>query len=393
MPEPFAVAVLTPTSGTCRMAYAQSLARLVMYFAQVRVFPDVPDQILRPDAVEGSGIAENYERMVSRFMADEETHWTHFLSIEDDMAFSPECLHMLASRRLPIVGANYSTNKGSPLRFTAAGSGERVFTTEKSTGVEEVSLLPQGFTLVAREVYDALPKPWYLMGYCPESGNYVYQDYYFSNEARKHGFKSYVDHDVSKLIYHVGPKNYSWRDVVTLDNLYLDMCGGRSDIAAHGPALKRLASDVRHVTEFGTRGGNSTLALLAGRPKILHTWDIEPCPTQRVLEEICDGTNLRFMRGNTLACDIEPTDLLFIDTLHTNGQLSAELERHGGKVGRYIVLHDTVAFGETGEDGGPGLNGAVEGWLEKHPEWKLETRDTRQHGLTVLERIGEKAHG
>lgn len=211
----FNVAILTPTTGICRMGYAQSLAKLVSYFAQVRIFDDEPIQSLITDAVEGSGIAENYERMITKYLNDKDNHWTHFLSIEDDMTFSPDNLHRLARHKLPIVGGNYSTNKGHPVRFTSAGLKERVLTTRESTGLEEVSLLPQGFTLVAREVYETIPKPWYLMGYNPENGNYVYQDYYFSEQAKKAGYKLYIDHDVSKLLWHTGPKAYGYEDALT----------------------------------------------------------------------------------------------------------------------------------------------------------------------------------
>lgn len=241
MRKQFNVAILTPTTGICRMGYAQSLARLVMYFAQVRVFEKVEVQRLCPDSVEGSGIAENYEYMVTKYLADKATRWTHFLSIEDDMAFAPDCLHILARRKLSIVGANYSTNKGHPQRFTAAGLSERVLTTADSTGIEQVSLLPQGFTLVAREVYETIPKPWFLMGYSKQSGNYVYQDYYFSEEAKKAGYKLYVDHDVSKRIYHVGPHNYSWEDALR-DELKLREQSGddnREVLARSKPSRKR----------------------------------------------------------------------------------------------------------------------------------------------------------
>jgi hypothetical protein len=210
----FAVAILTPSTGICKFAYAQALARLVGYFASVRIFEDLDHQILRTDGMTGSGIAENYERMVSAYLADTEVRWTHFLSIEDDMSFSPDCLHILARRELDIVGANYSTNKGEPLRFTAAGVDCRTLTKEDSTGVEEVALIPQGFTLVAREVYERMPKPWFMMGYNPETGNYVYQDYCFSKRARDCGFKCYVDHDVSKRVIHHGPKEYTWEDAL-----------------------------------------------------------------------------------------------------------------------------------------------------------------------------------
>lgn len=215
----FNVAVITPTTGICRMGYAQSLCRLAMYFAQVRVFEDQPIQRFIPDSIEGSGIAENYQRLVTKYLNDKDTHWTHILCVEDDMGFAPDCLHILARHRLHIVGANYSTNKGAKQRFTAISyrsdehSGvEPCVTGPDSSGLEEVSLLPQGMTLMAREVFEAIPKPWFLMGYDPSSDKYVYQDYYFSEQAKKAGFKLYVDHDVSKRLHHTGPHNYTWQD-------------------------------------------------------------------------------------------------------------------------------------------------------------------------------------
>ena len=117
-----------------------------------------------------------------------------------------DALHRLAAHRVPMVGCNYSTNKGAPLRFTAGNCGRRFVTSDESTGLEEVDLLPQGFTLVAREVYETVPMPWYSGG--------PMADYYFSEKARLAGFKVYVDHDVSKETYHIGPYVYSYRDAL-----------------------------------------------------------------------------------------------------------------------------------------------------------------------------------
>jgi hypothetical protein len=206
MPEQFNVAVLTPTTGICQMGYAQCMVRLAMYFAQVRVFEDLPEQGLDPYAIAGSAIGANYETMVKRYLEDDRVHWTHFLSVEDDMVFPPDALHRLARHQVPIVGCNYSTNKGERQRFTAGNNGSRVITRHDSTGLEEVELLPQGFTLVAREVYETIPRPWYTGGY--------HQDYYFSERARNHGYTLYVDHDLSKQIRHIGPKVYTYEDAL-----------------------------------------------------------------------------------------------------------------------------------------------------------------------------------
>jgi hypothetical protein len=215
MIDEFAVAILTPSTGICRVEYAQSLARLIMYFAHVPVYPGVPRQNLITDTIIGSGIGANYETMVKKFLADETVHWTHFLSVEDDMVFAPNLLHVLASRRLPIVGAAYSTNKGTPLRFTAVGMNGVPFRTSKEqTGVEEVMRLPQGFTLIAREVYEKLPRPWFMVGYDQATETYGTQDYYFSNKAREAGFNVYADHDATKLIAHIGPRQHTWEEAL-----------------------------------------------------------------------------------------------------------------------------------------------------------------------------------
>lgn len=210
----FAVAVITPSTGICRMEYAQSLARLIGYFSQHKIFEDCDEQVITTDSVLGSIIGGNYEELVLRYLNDTNVHWTHFLSVEDDMGFAPECLEVLARHELPIVGANYSVNKGYPLRFTASQGNNFVETREESTGLEEVYFIPQGFTLVERSVFEKIDKPWFLNGYNAISGKYIAQDYYFSEQARRCGFKLFIDHDVSKRVFHVGPHLYTWADVI-----------------------------------------------------------------------------------------------------------------------------------------------------------------------------------
>ena len=100
------------------------------------------------------------------------------------------------------------------------------------------------------------------------------------------------------------------------------------------------------------------------------------------------GVDTDFVVGNTLELEIEPTDLLFIDTLHTYQQLTQELDRHASKVAHYIVLHDTETYGQKGEDGSePGLIGAVENFLAKDTGWVMRDRLKNNNGLTILKRL------
>jgi hypothetical protein len=75
--------------------------------------------------------------------------------------------------------------------------------------------------------------------------------------------------------------------------------------------------------------------------------------------------------------EIEPTDMLFIDTFHVYEQLRRELALHAGKARRFIVLHDTTTFGEKGErEGSRGLWPAVAEFLAvRAGDWR--------HGTTI----------
>ena len=79
--------------------------------------------------------------------------------------------------------------------------------------------------------------------------------------------------------------------------------------------------------------------------------------------------------------------MLFIDTWHTHDQLKEELERHHGKVSKFITMHDTETFGIEGEDKKkPGLTDALIEFLFKHKEWKIYKHYKNNNGLTILRR-------
>lgn len=92
---------------------------------------------------------------------------------------------------------------------------------------------------------------------------------------------------------------------------------------------------------------------------------------------------------NALPPMVEETDLLFIDTRHTEARLSSELEAFAPKVRKYIVIHDTSFYGQKGEDGGPGLGQAIKKYLKAYPEWFVAYATADQYGLAVLSRLPE----
>ncbi len=160
-----------------------------------------------------------------------------------------------------------------------------------------------------------------------------------------------------------------------------------SDINEHLLRLYQLAGQCKHVTEFGTREGNSTVAFLFAQPETLVCYDTDHKEwVTELLRTLAGQTAIEFNHSDVLHVEIAPTDLLFIDTQHTYAQLSQELALHADKSRHWIVLHDTTTFGQTGEDGGKGLWPAVQEFLAAQPQWKLAERHENNNGLTVLER-------
>jgi hypothetical protein len=171
-----------------------------------------------------------------------------------------------------------------------------------------------------------------------------------------------------------------------LEAAYRLACATVSDIYQHLPTLYRYASCCRHVTEFGTRRGVSTLALLRAVPDRLAPYDWHRLPEVDQIESLArlKGVDFSFRQEDTRRADIEPTDLLFIDTFHTCQQLEAELAVADARVRRYLILHDTEIYGEEGEDGGVGLWPAIVAFVRQDPRWCLLDHRPANHGVTVL---------
>lgn len=172
-----------------------------------------------------------------------------------------------------------------------------------------------------------------------------------------------------------------------LETMYAQAFTTPSDINEHCPKLRELAGKSDVVVEFGCRRGVSTVAILAGQPKVFITHDLSPAdPIVAVLAERAGNTRFEYRQASSLTCDVPECDLLFIDTVHTERQLAAELIRHAGRARHWIVMHDTVVFGQRGEDGGPGLLPAVEKFLAANPTWFIASHEPRNNGLMVLSR-------
>jgi glycosyltransferase involved in cell wall biosynthesis len=163
----------------------------------------------------------------------------------------------------------------------------------------------------------------------------------------------------------------------------------QSDIYFHLDKLYEYASKCDTIAEFGVRDGWSTRAFLHSGKK-LRSYDLYVIDPILELFKVgkSAGIDCDFSIADSKKIDIDPVDLLFIDTNHEYEQLTDELAKHHTKAKKYIILHDTYMFGlGNRQHDKKGILTATIEFMIQHPEWVFDYHTTENNGLTVLKRV------
>lgn len=208
MSDQIRVAICIPTAGTVSAWFAHSLAGLVGFGNSLAARQDAESIAFTVLMQETSVIHANRELLVKQA---QEWKATHLLFLDDDMVFDARVLATLLGRRQSFVGCNYP-KRGLPITFTAvAPDGKKhIITRSESTGMEEAAYIGFGVSLIDMQVFEKVPKPWFLPAYNAELDMYTTEDNPFCEKVRACGFKVYVDHDASKMVGHRGHHTYQW---------------------------------------------------------------------------------------------------------------------------------------------------------------------------------------
>ena len=138
------------------------------------------------------------------------------------------------------------------------------------------------------------------------------------------------------------------------------------------------------IVELGVYTGLTSVAFLLGNPTKMTSVDItdEYFEIKPEVENAADniGCDYNFIVNDSRTVDIHETDMLLIDTYHTEEFATIELNKHHKRVKNYIMLHDTTLF--------PGVFLAVAKWLGRNRDWCIEYHDNIHCGTTVLKRTG-----
>lgn len=173
----------------------------------------------------------------------------------------------------------------------------------------------------------------------------------------------------------------------TLDAWFTHAASKPSDFHEHVAFIRDIATGCESVTELSKWGKPFLIAAAAGKPKKL----ISVSPGKKAewpgIAHVAKGhTEFVGVIGDSLTVEIEETDLLFCDTDHTADRVYGELTKHAPKVRKRIAIHTTTVYGETGDNGGPGVLPAIRRFVREHPEWTVWKRFNNNNGLMVLSR-------
>lgn len=149
----------------------------------------------------------------------------YILWIDADMRFPKDTIARLLKHNKPIVGVN-ATTRSIPVRATAKNleidfekkeNHWKPVSSKGKTGLEQVTSIGCGVMMVKREVFEKTPQPWFWFEILP-GDKLLGEDVYFCVKAHDSGFGTWVDHDLSNEIGHVGHYTFGWHDVLKDSN-------------------------------------------------------------------------------------------------------------------------------------------------------------------------------
>ena len=203
------IAICVPCRDSVMSGFAFDLANMVAYTAR---HTDHKITLLQ---MPGTLIFTQREKLAEEALADgaEAVLW-----IDSDMRFPSDTLEVMLSRKVPILGVNATTRRepiiptAGQLEMNGDSATFRKVESRGKQGIEQVTAVGFGVTLVQSQVFREVPKPWFNIIW-KDDGDIIGEDVHFCVKALDCGIETYVDHDLSPLIKHIGIKEYGWDDV------------------------------------------------------------------------------------------------------------------------------------------------------------------------------------
>jgi hypothetical protein len=143
----------------------------------------------------------------------------YILFIDADMRFPKTTLERLLAHNKDIIGVNATTRMMPPsptaknIQINEDGSVDWLAVySNKEKGISKVDAIGCGVMLIKTSCLKNIPQPYFYFEQLLK-GKLLGEDIYFCIKAKDAGIDTWVDHDLSMEIGHVGSYTYGWDDI------------------------------------------------------------------------------------------------------------------------------------------------------------------------------------
>ena len=204
------VAICIPARGQMEVTTAFDLTMMAAYMAAKKNID------LNVYTSQGTLIFDQRNSLVRTAV---EEKCDYILFIDADMRFPKTTLERLLAHKKDIIGVNATTRMMPPkptarnIQINEDGSVDwlEVFS-NKEKGIGKVDAIGCGVMLIKTSCLKNVPQPYFYFEQLLK-GKLLGEDIYFCIKAKDAGIDTWVDHDLSMEIGHVGSYTYGWDDI------------------------------------------------------------------------------------------------------------------------------------------------------------------------------------
>ena len=204
------VAICIPARGQMEVTTAFDLTMMAAYMARKKNID------LNVYTSQGTLIFDQRNSLVHTAVVEK---CDYILFIDADMRFPKTTLERLLAHKKDIIGVNATTRMMPPkptarnIQINEDGSVDwlEIFS-NKEKGIGKVDAIGCGVMLIKTSCLKNIPQPYFYFEQLLK-GKLLGEDIYFCIKAKDAGIDTWVDHDLSMEIGHVGSYTYGWDDI------------------------------------------------------------------------------------------------------------------------------------------------------------------------------------
>ena len=204
------VAICIPARGQMEVTTAFDLTMMAAYMAGKKNID------LNVYTSQGTLIFDQRNSLVRTAV---EEKCDYILFIDADVRFPKTTLERLLAHKKDIIGVNATTRMMPPkptarnIQINEDGSVDWLeVLSNKEKGIGKVDAIGCGVMLIKTSCLKNIPQPYFYFEQLLK-GKLLGEDIYFCIKAKDAGIDTWVDHDLSMEIGHVGSYTYGWDDI------------------------------------------------------------------------------------------------------------------------------------------------------------------------------------